>query len=294
MIEAVGGTMLIDEADYSRTEIGSDIVKVLNSGYNVRGSTIPRMEKDEATGEFTPRAYSCFGPKVINGRQAFRDNATENRCLAYSPLITQRSDIPLQLFEEFDNGARHIRNMLLKWRFDTLESLEVDRELKPERSLGRASQIVIPLLHVLRLMSPELRAKYTRHLEAYCAGRDAQALEITKEGLEAQLVQAYVDLSAKQTDVTSGELVTAVTRANAEVDPNADFSWLKSRRVGDIMRSLRFKSHKITRGWVLSIEPGDLLVLTKKYGTTSTTSSATVIQPSSQSSSKGVTDMTVQ
>ena len=123
MIEAIGGTMLIDEADFSQSQIGSDIIKVLNCGYQ-RNLPVTRMEKN-ANGDFVPRVYEVFGPKIINGRRLFKDAATESRCLPYTPHLTGRSDIPTQLPPEFGKEAGEIQNMALGWRMANLDTFKV-------------------------------------------------------------------------------------------------------------------------------------------------------------------------
>ena len=85
MIEAVGGTMLIDEADFQDSNIGADVAKILNCGYQKR-MPVTRME---AVGNgYEPRLYEVFGPKIINGRKPFKDDATESRCLTHTPVLT--------------------------------------------------------------------------------------------------------------------------------------------------------------------------------------------------------------
>ena len=96
LIENVGGTLLIDEADFADTNVGSEIAKILNSGYT-RGKPVVRMENNTATRRWEPRAYEVFGPKILNGRMRFSDDATESRCLTSISRETDRSDIPVQL-----------------------------------------------------------------------------------------------------------------------------------------------------------------------------------------------------
>lgn len=93
-IEVLGGTMLMDEADFRESGVGSDIAKVLTCGYQ-QGLPFSRLEKQGET--YIPRTYDVFGPKIITGRSAFRDDAVEDRCLAYTPYKTKRKDIPVQL-----------------------------------------------------------------------------------------------------------------------------------------------------------------------------------------------------
>jgi hypothetical protein len=94
LIEALGGTMLIDEADFQDSQIGTDIAKILNCGYQ-KNLPVTRMEKTDEG--YVPRLYEVFGPKIINGRRPFKDDATESRCLSHTPILTERADIPPQL-----------------------------------------------------------------------------------------------------------------------------------------------------------------------------------------------------
>jgi len=143
MIEAIGGTMLLDEADFAQSSIGSDIVKILNCGYQ-QNLPVTRMEKNDK-GEFVPRVYEVFGPKIINGRRAFRDDATETRCFSYAPHLTGRTDIPTHLPPTFETEATQIQNMALGWRMENLDVFTVSETRMPGLS-GRAAQIAISLV----------------------------------------------------------------------------------------------------------------------------------------------------
>lgn len=83
-IETVGGTTLMDEADPDETEVGTDLMKILNCGYQ-QGLTIVRNDKDRS-GNWCPSSFDVFGPKIISGRKRFQDEATESRCLSHMPL----------------------------------------------------------------------------------------------------------------------------------------------------------------------------------------------------------------
>ncbi len=143
MIETVGGTLVIDEADFANSGIGSEIAKTLNCGYQ-RGSPVVRMDK-MPDGSLEPRAYDVFGPKILNGRARFSDDATESRCLTLVTRETERTDIPTQLPQDFQAEAQLLRNKLLRFRYDFLEKIE-PRNVHIEGVGRRTNQIRGPWL----------------------------------------------------------------------------------------------------------------------------------------------------
>ena len=148
ILDAFRGTLIIDEGDFRWSDDKADIVKILNNG-NVRGSPVLRTEVSR-TGEFNPRAFQVFGPKIVATRGFYEDRALESR------FITEetgnrglRRDIPINLPAAYKEEALHLRNKLLLYRFrnygktfaaDTL----VDPTLEP-----RLNQIFVPLLSII-------------------------------------------------------------------------------------------------------------------------------------------------
>ena len=96
ILDAFRGTLVIDEGDFRWSDNKADIVKILNNG-NVRGFPVLRTEVSR-TGEFNPRAFHVFGPKIVASRGFYEDRALESR------FITEetgnrgiRKDIPINL-----------------------------------------------------------------------------------------------------------------------------------------------------------------------------------------------------
>ena len=159
ILDAFRGTLVIDEGDFRWSDDKADIVKILNNG-NVRGLPVLRTEVSR-TGEFNPRAFQVFGPKIVATRGFYDDRALESR------FITEetghrglRSDIPINLPASYKEEALHLRNKLLLYRFRnygrkrTADTL-VDRALEP-----RLNQIFVPLLSVVG--DPAIRAELRR------------------------------------------------------------------------------------------------------------------------------------
>lgn len=265
MIESVGGTLVIDEADYSNTGIGTDIAKILNCGFQ-KGSPVLRMEK--TTGDkMEPRAFEVYGPKIINGRKRFQDDATESRCLTLVPYETQRKDIPVQLSQVFHSGAQSLRNKLLKFRFDYLGTLQVpDQNL--EGLSRRTNQIILPLLVIADMLRD---TSFKSDLLAFARDMEAQHRRDRGETMEAVLVQAYITLS--KSSPTCGDVCD---RMRDDLGPNdAEVRNITARKVSDLARGLGFTTRKTNRGAVLEIDKKRLEGHAERFSIVTTPSLAT-------------------
>jgi hypothetical protein len=258
MLEATSGTVMIDEADFGDSQIGSDIIKVLNCGYQ-KNLAVTRMEKDE-NGNFVPRLFQVFGPKIINGRLRFKDDATESRCLPYTPFGIQRSDIPMQLPEGFEDEARGLRNKLLQWRLDTLDTLEVRAVSIPGLS-GRMNQITAPLMLIAEMLQQEA---YKIELIAFAQRVDSQVKEDHKATVEARLIDAYVFLT-KHTKMppTCKELADEVKKHE---DDASLHRWLTPRKASSMLRNMGFEMTHTRNGAAVRIDEDRLRVLCERFG----------------------------
>lgn len=185
MLELYGGTLLIDEADYSpQSERWALMLQILNLGYEADAAVIRC-----ASSGFNPQPYSCYGPKLIAGRKPFGDKALDSRCLTETFYPTQREDIPLQIPRLIEwEDARKIRNMLLAWRLDKYNP---DREhlgyltgkLEP-----RLEQIIRPLQAVLT--DEEAKEDIEQFVKSYASRAQAERAQ-TLDGL---ILRAVVEL----------------------------------------------------------------------------------------------------
>src|SRR6266550_3342807 len=148
ILDAVRGTLIIDEGDFRFSDERAEIVKILNNG-NAKGFPVLRSEASSKK-EYTPTAYHVFGPKLVATRGFFQDRALESRCLTEEMgQFGLREDIPINLPAAYKIEALHLRNKLLLFRFRNLhrraprESL-VDRTIEP-----RLNQIFVPLLSII-------------------------------------------------------------------------------------------------------------------------------------------------
>ncbi|MEQ1761097.1 MAG: hypothetical protein ABL986_22545 [Vicinamibacterales bacterium] len=147
LIDQVGGTLIVDEADFWASDERTEIVKILNNG-NARGFPVLRSEVSPSK-EFSPRAFNIYGPKVVATRHPFEDEALESRCLT-EVLGTRplRKDIPISLPKSFEGEADALRNKLLRYRFAHLDMELSEASMNDSGLEPRRMQILRPLLQV--------------------------------------------------------------------------------------------------------------------------------------------------
>jgi hypothetical protein len=116
ILDAFRGTLIIDEGDFRWSDDKADIVKILNNG-NVRGLPVLRTEVSRS-GEFNPRAFQVFGPKIVATRGFYDDRALESRFITEETGNRNlREDIAINLPAAYKEEARNLRNKLLMYRF---------------------------------------------------------------------------------------------------------------------------------------------------------------------------------
>jgi hypothetical protein len=190
ILDAVRGTLIIDEGDFRFSDEKAELVKILNNG-NARGFPVLRSESINDR-EFSPRAYTVFGPKLVATRGHFQDRALESRCLTEETGGRKlREDIPINLTTLYKREALELRNKLLMFRFRNLHKCQVDATLVDRSIEPRLAQIFVPLLSVIEDESArhalgDVARVYHRELVAD-RGLDVEArvLEIIQELQEA-------------------------------------------------------------------------------------------------------------
>src|SRR5689334_21695988 len=127
ILDSMRGTLIVDEGDFRFSDEKAELVKILNNG-NGRGFPVLRSESVSGR-EFSPRAYSVFGPKLIATRGYFQDRALESRCLTEEMGGGKlREDIPINLGGEYAAEARELRNRT------------IDEPAKPSSHISRHFQ----------------------------------------------------------------------------------------------------------------------------------------------------------
>ena len=194
MIDAIRGTLLIDEADFRFSDEKADIVKILNNG-NAKGFPILRSEVN-LKGEYSPRAFAVFGPKLVASRKVFDDQALESRCITEELGVRQlRGDIPISCPESLEEEASILRSKLLMYRFQTLVS-PLDKSQADMSALAsfepRLQQVFSPLYSVMgtdasrQALIAFLEKRQRKLGMDRSAGVDAHILEILSEMISSE------------------------------------------------------------------------------------------------------------
>src|SRR5438128_6557429 len=148
ILDEFRGTLIVDEGDFRFSDEKAEIVKILNNG-NARGFPVLGSEAIHRQ-EFSPRAYSVFGPKVVATRGYFQDRALESRCLTEETGGRKlRDNIPINLTGDYKREALELRNKLLMFRFRSFGKRAVDPALVDRSIEPRLAQIFVPLLSVI-------------------------------------------------------------------------------------------------------------------------------------------------
>ena len=243
IIDQVRGTLVIDEADFKFSDMTSEIVKILNTGYQ-KGMPVLRSE---GKGVFEVKAYDVFCPKIVATRETFSDKALESRFLVEEMGAGKlRSDIPRTLDKNFYQDAENIRNKLLMWRLKNYFEPIERREDLIEGIHPRLNQIVMPLLSVIK--DEPIR----NNLKTFIVKYNGELTADRGLSWESDIVFAIfrLEYETKLKEVTVKQITEEV---NQQVDISDDR--LQARKVGWYLRSrLQLKPYKTRKGFVLSFE----------------------------------------
>jgi len=188
VVNAVQGTLQIDEADFTGYGVESQIVKILNHGYT-RGVSIIRLNRNN-----DPVPFEAFGPKIIATRLPFKDAALQSRCLNIQ--MTPRSVEGLDELSKRTvvNRAQAITNGLLYWRLRSAEMkddwtvFESVYRNHPRGYTPRVQQLATPLFDCtpmgrIREITQYFDAVNLGYLEARNNGVEAQIRRILRKEL---------------------------------------------------------------------------------------------------------------
>jgi hypothetical protein len=240
ILNAFGGTLILDEADFRFSDEKAEIVKILNNG-NVRGVPVLRTMMNRQR-EFNPQAFQVFGPKIVASRGTYHDQGLESRFITEEMGARKlRPDVPINLPPAFKEEARALRSKLLLYRFHRRAQVKLDESLADPALEPRLNQILLPLLSVVSDASLRSALKET--------AQEAQSSLVAERGMsvEAQVLEVLADLMqrAEGSGVAVGAVSAALTeRYGQEYDRPISDRW-----VGTIVRkrlNLRtYKSHGV-------------------------------------------------
>jgi hypothetical protein len=272
LIDRFRGTLAIDEADYARTELWAEIVKVINAGYK-KDTPILKCDK-----YLEPEAFDAFGPKILTSRIPFADPATESRCLTcyMTPRSVVRQDIPLQLPKDFGQEAAELRNQLLGWRLKNYWSIKVDSSIEA-KLFGlepRQIEILSPLVAVYadENFRKELIRQFAADAENRRADSDHALLVAALEDMlppcrdESPLWDPTTKkLRVKEVAEKASELRRAQEPTVVQEAYKFTTSGETAKQTGGLIRSLGFATRKSYGNYVFEIDMFQLRDLLKRY-----------------------------
>lgn len=189
VLDAFGGTLVLDEADFRFSDATAPLSKILNNG-NMAGLPVLRTMTNRHK-ELNPRAFRVYGPKLIAMRHSFADRALESRFLTEETgQRSLRSDIPIQLPPQLHAEARILRNSLLAWRFAHRFTVGSDARRQATGVEPRLNQTALSLLSLME--DPDLRARVHAEMQ-----REQRRLSAERAASpEGQMVRVLVALFA--------------------------------------------------------------------------------------------------
>lgn len=193
VLDAFGGTLILDEADFRFSDATAELSKILNNG-TVAGLPVLRTMSNRHR-ELNPQAFRVFGPKLVGMRESYQDAALESRFLTEEtgrrPLSPH---IPIHVPAAMRIEALALRNKLLAWRFDTRFSVAPDPSRLVDGVSPRLNQTALALLSIVD--DDQVRATIRAELvseEARVLHERASTPETTMLGV---VLEAFADTSA--------------------------------------------------------------------------------------------------
>lgn len=259
ILDTIGGTLVLDEADMRFSDATADLTKILNNG-TTKGLPVLRTMTNKDR-ELNPRAFRVFGPKLLAMRGAFDDDALESRLITVGTGKGKlRRDIPLSLPDSMNVEACGLRNRLLGWRFAAHAGLAID----PDRALpslsARGNQMALPLLALID--DPNLREAIGEAL------REAETEAAADRGAapDVQMLRVLVRMVR---NATSASLpLAAVAESYNEEQIGSSAPPLNAKSAGVIVRGkLKLRTAKSHGVYVIPSDQWDrILRLGERHG----------------------------
>jgi len=228
LIKKFRGTLILDEADFSDSTEKSEVVTILNCGYE-RGRPILRCAKDNPD---ELQVLPCFGPKIFATRVDFEDKALESRCMTILMLETARDDIPPYLGSKYFAYVESLKNQLLLYRLRTQPLINPDagEDIDLGQVEPRLKQTGIPYAISFK-DDPEIMDRY----KDFIAARNLDLIQQRAEGAQGRILYAFLKAAAHGKNFVTASAVQKVAVDEMKLD-------LKATSIGKILSSMGIKS----------------------------------------------------
>lgn len=250
LIELFKGTMILNELERVNTDLHSQLVIILNNGYE-KGLYVGRVEGDRKK---EPKMFDVFSPKIITSRQKFKDLALESRILNIPMRTTKRKDIPVVLDKTFWSQAEKLRNKLLMFRFRNLNvtpntDLEELSKVEP-----RLRQTLLPIFSIVQ--DADLRREFVK----YALDFQEQMFADRNLEIDAVIAERLLNLLETNTKVTIKEIADSVNQGVPEKEK------LSPKAVGAKIRGFGFKTKRVQGVYQIIASSSIAEALRDRYG----------------------------
>ncbi len=226
IIEKWKGTLIMDEADFSKSDEAQDIIKIINMGYE-KGKWVMRCDKENhnAVDFFDP-----YCPKILATRKVFQDKAVESRCITQVMRGTNKK-VPLNLNADFFDTAQKLRNKLLMWRFRNYHTIDVNKEIDLGLELEpRVMQIVNTFVSMFGDDTKQLEV-----FKTFIKKHQEELIDERKSSFAGSIVEAIHNLISNGIwDISSQDIIDDGGLTDFKGNP------LKPRGLSSQLKSLGF------------------------------------------------------
>ena len=145
-------------------------------------------------GEFSPRAFQVYGPKILASRGEYEDRALESRFIAEDMGQRElRRNIPINLPPEWEQEAQSLRNKLLMYRFRNRSTVSIKQELVDWSIEARINQVFVPLLSIID--DTEVRNSIMQYARQHHEERVRERSSTVEARIVAVLRQLFTSVS---------------------------------------------------------------------------------------------------
>lgn len=261
LIDKWRGTMLIDEADFKASDTTTDMIKLLNCGFE-RRNPIAKCDLDN---NFKLLFFNAYCPKIVTRRNEWSDKATESRCINIISQQTNRKELPIVLPPTFEKDALNLRNQLIGFRLGYWQQFSnpIENPLKDLDIEPRLAQTCTSLAIVVSPFKEAFESIKNIILEM-----QAELIDMRANTVEGALVMAYNNLKEMgQEFITPTELAVVASDIYSED--------IGTRSAGKHLKSLGFESRVMKRDKKshknVLIDSDRWLMLKKRYLVTTVT-----------------------
>jgi hypothetical protein len=254
LLEMFAGTLILDEADLRFSDESSELIKILNCGYQ-EGFPVLRTSQES----FDVQAFRVFGAKIIATRREFQDKATESRCITCEMGMPPEKHIPLVLTDEFWQRAEQLRNKLLVFRLRKYNTTSYNPALIVPGMETRLNQVITPLLSII----DDENAR--KDISNFMLDFNKKIVTDRSMTLEYQILE-FLELRKDDPEISVSEIADAVNNSGWDVE-------ITPKKVGNIVRKkLQLATVKKRAGYIIIYDEVKMAQLRVKYGLKEATS----------------------